>query len=56
VPPISRIVVASERPRITDSTSDGAYSVTPIDRPRCSWNNRLVKLRVRESKRRSRYS
>ena len=56
VPPISRIVVVSSHPRITERTSDGAYRVTPTARLRDSMKRRLATVRVRESKRRSRYS
>jgi hypothetical protein len=50
------MVAVSLQPRITDSTSDGAYSVTPIASVREKMKRRLVSVRVRVSNRFCRYS
>ena len=44
------------QPTISDSTPAGAASVTPSEKARPSRNRKLVAVRTRTSKRRSRYS
>ena len=53
---MTKIVVTSFQPKTSDRTTEGAATMTPHDRPRETRKKKLVRLRVLESKRRSRYS
>ena len=54
--PIRATHQRSGQPKIAEKTTAGAAMITPQDIPRESRKRNAVRARVRESKRRSRYS